>query len=265
MKSLSRLRAQIETIDARIVGLLNERLALSTRIGQVKKRTGCGSFFPDREEYLLRLLAQKNRGRLAVPHLRAIYREIFSSSRAEQEPLTVGTLGAPVSGSLLAARSRFGAGEVYRPHRTAAALLLAARTGKIDVAVLPAAELLRVLARGEKALGSLRVRGEIPAEGGGKSFYLLGKEPVPAETTPEATQLWLLRLPPAAAAKALRWCRAHEGTVIARASGLLLFQTPGDAAGQARPLAATLRPAFGPGARLRLLGAFAPPHLRHGR
>jgi chorismate mutase len=262
MKSLSRLRAQIETIDARIVGLLNERLALSTRIGQVKKRTGCGSFFPDREEYLLRLLAEKSRGPLAVPHLRAIYREIFSSSRAEQEPLTVGTLGAPVSDSLLAARCRFGAGEVYRPHRTAAALLQAARTGKIDVAVLPAAQLLRALARDDKALGPLRVRGEIPAEGGTEPFYLLGKEAVPAEATPETTQLWLLRVPAAAAAKAARWCRAHGVTGVARAPGLFLFQTDG---AEARPLAATLRPAFGPGARLRLLGAFATPHLRHGR
>lgn len=121
---LTPLRKEIETLDRRIVALLNKRLEVSTRIGAMKReqKTHNHSFDANREESLLRLLIGENPGPLSAASLRAIYREIFSSSRARQSPLTIGYLDGDGTHDecdhhtpLLAACSRFGVEEHSAP------------------------------------------------------------------------------------------------------------------------------------------------------
>jgi len=79
--SLEDLRQAILALDAELVALLNRRAALSLAVGERKRADGQSVFCPGREADLMRQLEAMNDGSLPIEHLRAIYREILSSSR----------------------------------------------------------------------------------------------------------------------------------------------------------------------------------------
>ena len=275
MKGLSRLRSQIETLDLKIVRLLNERLSLSTEVGRVKRRTHGSPFAPEREEYLLRFLEEKNSGPLLPAHLRSIYHEIFSSSRSRQAPLSIGYLGASVSSALLAARTRFGTAETYRPYATWKALLSALRSGKAQVGVIPASILVQAAQASDSAspLGkTLRICGEIPLDRnlGGETHYLIAPAAKADETAEEqigAKKIGIFQatLPADAVRTGFpRWCRRHRlkliqplGATSTDIARLIETDRSGKTPASAS-LEISLQSTFGPQARLRLLGAFAP-------
>ncbi len=91
--NLMDIREQISTIDEGILDLLNRRAALSLRVGEIKSRSQDIIFKPFREKEVMNGLAQKNKGPLPEEHLRAVYREIFSSSRSLQQKQRVVYLG----------------------------------------------------------------------------------------------------------------------------------------------------------------------------
>lgn len=84
---LTEIRKRIDALDKRIVELLNQRAALSLEVGRVKAATSAAVFRPSREKEILTRLTRLNRGPMPEEHLRSIYREIFSSSRALQRRL----------------------------------------------------------------------------------------------------------------------------------------------------------------------------------
>jgi chorismate mutase/prephenate dehydratase len=103
------LRAEIDRLDAQIVGLLQERAELANRIGAVKRSTDQATYAPARErEVLERVQAMSGEGRLQGDHLVAIYREIISACRAVEEPLRVAYFGPAATFTHQAAIGRFG-------------------------------------------------------------------------------------------------------------------------------------------------------------
>ncbi|MDE1171328.1 MAG: chorismate mutase [Verrucomicrobium sp.] len=204
--TLAALRAQIEKVDAEIIRLLNTRTRLSIRVGQFKRKAGRPSFTPEREEFLLRHLETKRgRGPLPAADLRAIYREIFSSSRARQKRVMVGYL-EDGGAALLTAWYRFGAGESYLPAASWTALCAALRRKKADVAVCSAPDLAEALAKhGPASMKGLRACGEVRVPGRDHElFYLLepgdaAEEPAPAGDSAKPRRLFLAPLSPAAA------------------------------------------------------------------
>ncbi len=92
-QSLKDIRKQISAIDEDIVDLLNRRASLSLQVGEIKSRSQDSVFKPFREKEVMNALAGKNKGPLPEDHLRAVYREIFSSSRSLQQKQTVVYLG----------------------------------------------------------------------------------------------------------------------------------------------------------------------------
>lgn len=105
---LNDLRRDIDAADAAILDLLNRRAALSLDVGSIKRKQKSAVFRPEREELLLEGLMDKNSGPLPNPHLRNIYREILSSSRALQSPLKVAFLGPEGTFSHMAATEFLG-------------------------------------------------------------------------------------------------------------------------------------------------------------
>lgn len=105
---LEGLRHEIDAIDAALLELLNRRASASLKAGAVKREQGGPVFRPEREELLLETLLEKNSGPLPGAHLRAIYREILSSSRALQNPLKVAFLGPEGTFSHMAATEFLG-------------------------------------------------------------------------------------------------------------------------------------------------------------
>jgi chorismate mutase/prephenate dehydratase len=106
--SLEKLRKDMKRIDGEILRLLNERAARSLEIGQVKRSGGVDVYNPAQEFRVLESLKGYNSGPLGDAAVRDIFREIFSSSRALQAPLTVAYLGPEASFSHLAALDHFG-------------------------------------------------------------------------------------------------------------------------------------------------------------
>jgi len=82
---LQHLRSKIDEIDTKLVKLLNERTERVIAIGELKRESGGEIYSPDREEAVLRSVVGKNSGPLPPESLRAIYREIMSSSLALEE------------------------------------------------------------------------------------------------------------------------------------------------------------------------------------
>lgn len=119
-KPLEKLREEIRAKDREIVTLLNERAGLSLEVGEVKKERGQAVYDPSRESLIFEYLSQINKGPLSDKALRDIFREIISSSRALQGPVTVAYFGPEASFTHLAALAHFGQGSQFFPQKTIA-------------------------------------------------------------------------------------------------------------------------------------------------
>lgn len=83
---LVRLRHRIDTLDRRIVALLNERAELGRDVGRAKKNASRRSVRDlEREREVLLRVALANLGPLAQADLLAIYRRLIAATRAIEE------------------------------------------------------------------------------------------------------------------------------------------------------------------------------------
>jgi chorismate mutase/prephenate dehydratase len=131
-ESLESLRGQIDALDGQIAHLLQERAAVSLRVGQTK---GGGEsapiFVPHREAEVLANV-QAVRGPLDGHAIASIYREILSTSRALQRPTRVAHLGPMATFGHQAALERFGAAVVLEPCQTHAEVFAMVEKGGAD-------------------------------------------------------------------------------------------------------------------------------------
>jgi len=135
--TLSELRAKIDELDKKIVGLLNERARLVQEIGKVKAREGKPVYAPNREQEVYNKVAANNPGPLSNDCLRAVYRELMSGSFALEKPLKVAYLGPEGTFTHVAARERFGSGVTYVPAKGIDAVFSDVATGRADYGVVP--------------------------------------------------------------------------------------------------------------------------------
>jgi chorismate mutase / prephenate dehydratase len=137
---LSDVRSKIDVVDEQIIRLLNERADLVHEVGLIKKAAGQPIYAPEREEQVLRGLAQKARelkSRLPEKSIRAIYREIMSAALALEKDLTIAYFGPHATNTHQAARSRFGASVQYVPQVTIADVFDTVARGRADYGVVP--------------------------------------------------------------------------------------------------------------------------------
>ena len=134
---LQELRVAIDSVDSRLLKLLNERMALAKRVGELKAGTAIALFDPGREEAICRRLAAASEGPLHESSLRAIYREILAASRLLQYPLQVAFPGPPWTFAQVAAVSLFGHSARYLPLATLEEVFAALVKGRVHVALVP--------------------------------------------------------------------------------------------------------------------------------
>ena len=80
---LRRLRKRIDALDRRIVALLNERATLARDVGRAKAAAGRRAIRDlDREREILIRVAVTNQGPMPQADLLALYRRLFSATRA---------------------------------------------------------------------------------------------------------------------------------------------------------------------------------------
>jgi chorismate mutase / prephenate dehydratase len=130
--SLENLRAQIDALDRQIVHLLQERAAISLRVGQTKSGADLAPIFvPHREAEVLSNV-QSVAGPLDGQAVASIYREILSTSRALQRPTRVAHLGPMATFGHQAAVDRFGSAAELEPCQTHAEVIAMVEKGAAD-------------------------------------------------------------------------------------------------------------------------------------
>lgn len=137
LEDLSVLRRRIDDLDKRIVDLLNERAKVVVEVGKTKQTSGVPIYAPDREQAVLKRIAELNAGPLPQRSLQAIYRELMSGSFALEKPLRIGYLGPQGSFSHLAAQKKFGASVEYLPLADIRAVFEEVARGHCDLGMVP--------------------------------------------------------------------------------------------------------------------------------
>lgn len=138
--SLDEVRAKIDEIDRQLLKLLSDRAEQVHLVGEIKRKDGLEFYAPEREEKLLRKLADinaANKGRLPEKSIRAIFREIMSAALALEEPLKIAYLGPVGSWTHQVAQSKFGHSLSYLSEAATSGVFDRVESGAADYGVLP--------------------------------------------------------------------------------------------------------------------------------
>ncbi|KAF9431959.1 hypothetical protein BGZ76_011475 [Entomortierella beljakovae] len=142
--NLDSLRKQIDSLDHKLINLLNERAQVSLDIGAAKRQSvdpqaeeNTHVYIPGREKQVFEKVTKLNPGPLANENLCAIYREIMSASIALQKDVMVAYLGPVGSFSHDASMKRFGDSVQYASQGTIGDVFDAVERGSCQYGVVP--------------------------------------------------------------------------------------------------------------------------------
>jgi chorismate mutase/prephenate dehydratase len=116
MKTLDDCRIAIDAIDNEMLELLNKRMKVVERVGEIKSDTGGAIYRPEREKAIidrLTKMSEEQDGLLNGSAIEAIFLEVFAVSRNLELPERIAYLGPEGSFTHQAAESRFGAMSDY--------------------------------------------------------------------------------------------------------------------------------------------------------
>jgi chorismate mutase/prephenate dehydratase len=136
-KKIQDLRKKIDEIDERLVDLLNDRARIVIEIGNIKKEENLDFHSPSREQEILERLTGRNKGPFPEDTLRAIYREILSSSLSLERPLKVAYLGPRATFTHMAGMQQFGLAAQYVPAESIKDVFIEVERGRADYGVVP--------------------------------------------------------------------------------------------------------------------------------
>ncbi len=134
---LAECRRQIDSVDDRILKLLNERGRIVQRVGEIKRDTMSHIHVPERERAVLDRLAKQNKGPLSNRAVESIYREIFSAAIALEREIRVAYLGPYGTFSHLASLRYFGSSAGYHPQPTIEEVFAAVEKQRTDYGLVP--------------------------------------------------------------------------------------------------------------------------------
>lgn len=134
---LQNLRKTVDSIDKKIIQLLNTRARTTLNISKLKRRSGKSVYSPEREREVLRKLSIINEGPMSASALGAIYREIMSASLSLDKPLKIAYLGPEATFTHLASLKRFGSQVGYVPCNSITDVFLEVEKDNADYGVVP--------------------------------------------------------------------------------------------------------------------------------
>ena len=135
--TIEQLRAGIDSIDNRIVELLNERARVVLEVGKLKSGHNMEFHVPGRERQIYERLLSLNPGPFPNDALRSIYREIISASLALESPMKVAFLGPRATFSHLATMQQFGLSAELVPLKSIPSVFEEVEKGKALYGVVP--------------------------------------------------------------------------------------------------------------------------------
>jgi len=140
MKTLQECRVAIDALDNEMLELLNKRMRVVERVGEIKKETGGAIYRPEREKAIIERLYRLNeeqKGLLNKSAIEAIFLEIFAVARNLELPERIAYLGPEGSFTHQAAESRFGAMSDYLSLNSIASVFKTLESKRAKFAVVP--------------------------------------------------------------------------------------------------------------------------------
>ncbi|MFK5936964.1 MAG: prephenate dehydratase [Sulfurimonas sp.] len=140
MKTLEECREAIDNIDTNILELLNKRMNVVQRVGEIKHDEGGAIYRPEREKEIIERLSNisKDTGSLLKQSaIEAIFLEIFAVSRNLELPEKIAYLGPEGTFTHQAAESRFGAMSDYLSLGSIHSVFKTLEAGRAKFGVVP--------------------------------------------------------------------------------------------------------------------------------
>ncbi len=134
---LTELRHQIDSIDNEIINLINDRMEIVKKVGDLKRNEQSVIYRPEREKDIIDRLYRESNGALSRAAIEAIFLEIFAVSRTLELPEKIAFLGPEGSFTHQVAESRFGATGSYLPQKTIKGVFDSVSSGRASFGVIP--------------------------------------------------------------------------------------------------------------------------------
>jgi chorismate mutase / prephenate dehydratase len=134
---LDKLRDAVNEIDASILGLINQRLTLAKKIGEIKKAIGDLIYDKSREDEILSRLYRLNPGPLRSRELYHIFIDIIGACREIQRPTRITYLGPQATFTHIAAMALFGHSADFIPQPGIRDIFVEVSKGTCDYGVVP--------------------------------------------------------------------------------------------------------------------------------
>lgn len=135
--SVDKVRKKIDSLDEKILSLLNERAKASQEIGRIKMREGQGVYAPHREKEVLDRLKKLCKGPLSPAAVEAIYSEIMSYSISLEKKVKISYLGPSITYTHQAAMKKFGSSVEYAACANISDVFADVERGRSDYGVVP--------------------------------------------------------------------------------------------------------------------------------
>jgi chorismate mutase/prephenate dehydratase len=134
-EDIAKLRAEIDSLDGELLGLVNRRAALARRVGEAKQ--GAPAYRPEREAEILRRMAAENAGPLSAERVTGIFREVISACRGMEQDIRAAYLGPQGTFSEQAVQKHFGRAVEAIPLASIDDVFRSAEAGDAEFAVVP--------------------------------------------------------------------------------------------------------------------------------
>jgi len=136
-KTIKGLRQEIDTVDDRILDLLNRRATLVIEVGKLKSARKDSFHVPSREREIYDRLTEGNSGPFPNEGLRSVFREIISASLALEAPMKVAFFGPKATFTHQAAMQQFGLSAELVPQKSIPAVFEEVEKGRAQYGVVP--------------------------------------------------------------------------------------------------------------------------------
>ena len=134
-KDLNSIRDKIDSLDEKILSLLNQRADLAIEAGEAKEESI--KYKPAREAAILNKLKDSNRGPLINDQIISIYNEIISACRSTESNLKVAYLGPEGTYSQSALQNKFGSSVETKPEPSSRSVFEEVNKGLCDFGIVP--------------------------------------------------------------------------------------------------------------------------------
>lgn len=137
MSKIAKIRKEIDSLDRKILQLLNQRGKKVLLIGSIKKHNSADFYVPERERIVLNKITRSNKGPLPADAVKEIFSEILNVCRSLQTRLRIAYLGPEATFTHLAAIKNFGQAAHFISSKSIADVFEEVEKGQADYGVVP--------------------------------------------------------------------------------------------------------------------------------